>query len=415
MVIVQQVREPRVRIKAADRPPQTPPLASSRETGTGEHRRNGTTANDYRISLFLVDQSIIQNIVSHSFVIISTHRLGITRQMRRVCFFSSIVLLIAISDGFKLCSNRLYSKYHKVNCNSPYDPAVMITSESGIALRMYNQYEEENKGFSLKILGVLVIAGVGIFGSDLFGSATMALRSATDPANSVQQDSSSGLKQTNSNRGSLTRLTRREINEKLAQVPVFFATTDSKNGAIFVDTDSIGKIFFDKIDADAYASKQKLQVGATTLDDVFFTLIEKKQKLGNFIEGVAGKSNPDATYIMQSGTSQRSQVSPEWLASHNENDIPLFRINNLAFQKENGLEIPLFTQREDALVAYSRLQESKKSDNPKSVEVESTTPNVQTTSLLDLVKLLGVGGFEGRSLEIYPSIDAIQSARDLIL
>ena len=46
--------------------------------------------------------------------------------------------------------------------------------------------------------------------------------------------------------GAMTRLTRREISNKLAQVPVFYAV--GTNGGIFTDQ-NVGLIFFDKTDA----------------------------------------------------------------------------------------------------------------------------------------------------------------------
>jgi len=70
----------------------------------------------------------------------------------------------------------------------------------------------------------------------------------------------------------------------------------------------------------------------------------------------------------------------------------------------------LFTRQEDALTAYSKLQESKKKES----DVSTTPPTIQVLSLIDLINRFSVGGFEGRAFEIYPDMDAIEQARELM-
>ena len=112
-------------------------------------------------------------------------------------------------------------------------------------------------------------------------------------------------------------------------------------------------------------------------------------------------------------------TSDAWRTGHGENDIPLFRVANLAFSKKEGLEIPLFFRREDALTAYDRLQASKKEQATSTgaislALIEDKPADVQVTSLLDLVTLFNTGGFESRALEIYPSMESMEQASSLI-
>ena len=101
------------------------------------------------------------------------------------------------------------------------------------------------------------------------------------------------------------------------------------------------------------------------------------------------------------------QVPSDWLEKHPD-DIPLFRIAKLAFNKGEVMEFPLFTRKEDALTSYNRLQEMKKVQN------NDESPEIGVTSVKDILSLWSTGGLEGRALEIYPSIDAIENARNIM-
>lgn len=145
---------------------------------------------------------------------------------------------------------------------------------------------------------------------------------------------------------------------------------------------------------------------------MFFTLIQRKTKLTSFIEGVAAKADPTAQYLLRPSPTQLDGAPNEWKAVHSPNDVPLFRIATLAFSKEQGLEFPLFLRKEDALDAFTRLQESK---SKQGLKVDSSSqPDLQITSILDLVQLFSTGGFEARALEIYPSVSSIQYAKELM-
>ena len=262
--------------------------------------------------------------------------------------------------------------------------------------------DDDESAFKLSALPVLFLGVFGVFGFGL-------LDPIKDISKEISKDSSSSsskLKQRTTeedrNRGAFTRLTTREINFKLQQVPVFFAV--GAEGAGVHTTEGQGFLFLDKNDADAYASKNKLAVKSSTLNDFWFTLINKKSKVGKFMGNEAGDSDPSATYSLTPSQAEVLAAGEEWSSTHSA-DAPLFRIANLAFSKDSGLEIPLFVSKTDALNSYKRLYDARKADS----KLEET-PTVQVLSFRDVVQLWQAGGFEeARSLEIYPRADAIEA------
>jgi hypothetical protein len=206
-----------------------------------------------------------------------------------------------------------------------------------------------------------------LFGSDLFGSVqrfgdavVIQAKSSANPDSKLTKPPSTQLKTTDSARGALTRLTRKEINGKLTQIPVFFAVSGKESNTEEILTiDGVGKIFLEVEDAQSYLkslgeSTKSSRIDTATLGDVYYPLIIKKQKLGKFIEGVVGRSDASAAYTLVPSPQETSQVPPDWKTGHAEGDVPLFRVKNLAFQKESGLEIPLFLRKEDALSSFRR-------------------------------------------------------------
>jgi hypothetical protein len=218
----------------------------------------------------------------------------------------------------------------------------------------------------------------------------------------------------------MTRLTRREVNGKLGQIPVFFVSTDG-GMSVYTGAEQKGHFFTDKVAASKLADSMGYKVGATTLDDVFFTLVEKKAKLGKFLKGVAATSDPSATYDIIASTNDITAAGPNWAAT-NPSDIPLFRMQNVAFQKPDGMELPLFMSKEDAFLAFDRLEMQKKETQEPSINTAGKVPSkplsreeaLQVTSLRKLLGVFDTGGVEARALEIYPTMDNIDAARSLI-
>ena len=306
--------------------------------------------------------------------------------MLRVLAF--IVLLIKISRAFN-------PPNYAFTGNKRYSSAPLYAQQS------------DEAAFPLKSLAIGLLAGVGVFGTSIVGLIGKAGQENQQMKVVPKlKNKSSGEKEA-SRRGALTRLTRREINTKLRQIPVFFTTKDQTKGlAVYIDEDGRGMFFSDARDAEVYAKQQGdgVRVSVTTMDDVWYTLIEKKTKLGvSYITGVAGASSPDATYVLNPSAEELKNLGgTAWIES-NPSDIPLYRIQKLAFQKEEGLEIPLFLSKADGLSSYERLQASK-GDTMVGPAV------VQETSLKKMLGIFSQGGIEGRALEFYPSADIIVQA-----
>lgn len=246
------------------------------------------------------------------------------------------------------------------------------------------------------LLKSVVVGGIllGVFGTSLGSVRDVVSDVVAPPQAKVVKKGESG------ERGALTRLTRREISSKLAQVPVFFGTPSSGGGGI-----SGGKIFIALRDAEAFVKEsQGLKLGAATLEDVYYPLILKKAKIIPGM-GVASDSDPAADYTLLPPSSQTADGLGENLGK----DVPVFRVANLAFQR-NGIEIPLFIFKADALSTLERLQQQEGVTKPSEID----PPPVQVTSIARIVALWESGGVEGRSLEIYPGDDEVQMGRKLL-
>jgi hypothetical protein len=307
------------------------------------------------------------------------------------------------------------SRKHLVKTN----PFENINNKKGTVL--FDSYYEEEKTITPKAIITSVVLFLGIFGVGFLGPVNTLIKDFTGNS---KTDQTVQLKKTgeDENRGALTKLTRKEINKKLSQVPVFFAT---KGADVIYTSDGEGYLFLDKVDADKYAkSNNNLDISSTTLGNVYYALIDKKMKLGAYLDGPAGKADPEALYKLQMSSSQVNNIPSDWLSNHN-NDIPLYLIPNLGFSKNEGLEVPLFTNKEDAITSYNRLKASKSNKSiPSSTstfDVSSETPinnevpeNLQIVSLKDLITKFSKGGFEGRAIEIYPSMVAIEDATNLL-
>lgn len=326
--------------------------------------------------------------------------------------FLVVLVLLACSDiaqGF-VHKQPIFQK----PCSRPYVEGESNTRFTRLAMA-YG--DEEGKGLSIKVIGGFLLGIFGLFGSE-FVNGFKGLSGVTNQVATELKAGSSGkpsgkqeLKSTNGERGALTRLSRREINAKLQNLPVFFMTEDGRS--VFLEDQGesrVGKFFTERADADNYAENMKgsstLKVSATTMDEVYYPLITKQQKMGSFVKGVAGSSDTTALYRLQPSDAEVAETPSGWKSTH-DSDLPLFRITNLAFNKPEGLEIPLFVRKSDGLSAFDRLQKER--------EIDIKTPEVQVTSIKDLVGLFSQGGFEGRAIELYPSIDAIEAARSIIL
>lgn len=324
--------------------------------------------------------------------------------------FTVTVSALRPSSSLKMRKSTKFFKQYHYSSIRPLKPGSDVT-------RLFQYYGDDNeKRLTPKSILTLAVLTVGVYGVGFISPLKTIVKELA--GGEQQMVGKAELKKSNieSNRGALTRLTRREINEKLSKVPVFFAT---KGDDILFVSNGVGYLFAEKNDADSYAKANNLQVSVTTMDDIFYTLIEKKTKLGAFVTGVAGKADPLATYKFVPSPEQIANTPKEWLEVHGSDDIPLFRVPGLAFSKSEGIEVPLFTRKEDAITSFNRLQEAKKTLNPTANTIDANTIDessieFQIISVKDLIARFSTGGFEARALEIYPSMDAINAASSML-
>ena len=300
--------------------------------------------------------------------------------------FVFIFLILVLSKTLSFVSVKKLVKLnrkilHKVNNKTGFNSNYFTTKKEIIRLN-YGTNDDDRASLPLTSVLVGFVAILGVFGTGFistFGSA-------------AKQQNAPKLKNTSEkeSRGAMTRLTRREINKKLSNVPVFYPLDN--NGGIFVK-DGVGKIYTDINEAQVAAKNGNNNIGVGTLDDVYYTLIEKKTKLATYLGGTIGKSDFTAQY---------------YLNSPDTNDVVLYRMPKLAFQKDEGLELPLFLDKEDAVSSYKQLLENKKTTSNTMTKDESI-PDVEVTSLKKIVdSIFAVGGIESRAFEFYPSLKSIE-------
>lgn len=280
-------------------------------------------------------------------------------------------------------------------------------------LPLRSSLDDEGGGLSLKTLGVAAFLGIGVFGGGFLSSLSGIGKDVALEAKRSAESRSKGVPSSaSSSRGALTKLTRREINAKLAQVPVFFVKNQA--GGVYTDEGGEGKFFETKADAEKFASAMGGgQVGAATMDEVYYPLLKKSQKLS--VSGpIAANSNAEGKYALVPPESEVKKAGGPTFTEKHPSDFPLYRVPKLAFSKETGFEFPLFTEISSATGAYERLQEDKVEKGGKTQQQEVVRPeDYQITSLLDVVELWSVGGSEGRTLEIYPSMEEISNYKSL--
>jgi hypothetical protein len=297
---------------------------------------------------------------------------------------------------------------------------------------LYSSYGGDEGGGSLKNLGVIIFLGLGVFGTGFVSTLSgigkdVAIEAKRSAAYSVQQStqkngastlSPSSSSSSSSSRGTLTKLSRREINAKLAQVPVFFVK--NANGGVYV-ADGQGKLFETRAGAEAFSSKVggDSEIGAATMDEVYYPLIKKSQKLS--VSGpIAANSEAGASYVLVGDPAEVEKAGGDtFLSKRPAGDFPLTRVPKLAFNTDggsgsssSGIQFPLFTERASAEGAYARLKDSTQRDE-KDAKEDVAAALFQVAGMLDIVELWSTGGSEGRTLEIYPSMTEIENYKSL--
>lgn len=196
------------------------------------------------------------------------------------------------------------------------------------------------------------------------------------------------------------------IQQKLRNIPVFYLS----DGTITATLDE--RLYMSYHDAELSRKDGEI-VKATTMDQVLYPLILKKDEVVNIKS--LGDTPSEVLKAIEARDSKQYQLLPSKAAIEDAratntvlqpNDLPLFKVDRLAFASNEGPQVPLFTERQDAITSYKRLQEGSSTLPPE--------PVVKSTSLFDVVESMELGSRPGvGQLAFYANADDVQEADKL--
>ena len=262
--------------------------------------------------------------------------------------------------------------------------------------KLYMSDEKEGPGLvqSIFISGVLLFFVASAFAPlTLLQDQTPSSLSLGDSVVTTQDGNK--LK---SYQSKLDALSEAKIQEKLSNIPVFYLADD--NG--------IGNSFYLSYNQAKNEASDKI-VKVTTLDQVMFPLILKE---GNT---KANNKTPMEIKSARQSVDERTYKLVASKAALNDGDmslkegnIPLFVVEKLAFASNDGKpQVPLFTEKGDGIVSYSRLRESGGNKLPE-------VPSIRTTTLQDVLESMQKGTRPGvGQLEFYANADDVIKADEM--
>ncbi|KAL9178328.1 hypothetical protein ACHAXT_001756 [Thalassiosira profunda] len=253
------------------------------------------------------------------------------------------------------------------------------------------------------IVAVLLYFVVSAFAPllDFMATSPTATDLSLGDAVVTRQDGESKLKTYQSK---FDALSPARVQEKLSNLPVFFVSTD--DGAGWSRMGERIYLSFGEAEGDAKASGGIVK--ATTLDQVLYPLILKKEggkvSASTPVEIKAARESVSSSYRLVPSKAARNEAKD---ISLKEGDIPLFVVERLAFASDDGRpQVPLFTERGDAVTSYARLREAGGNKLPEE-------PTIRTTSLLDVLDSMERGTRPGvGQLQFYGNADDNASGRE---
>jgi len=345
----------------------------------------------------------------------------------------SIGVFVAPTNGFVHLSPKALAKIHQPpsNCRSGYaqsshtcrlssngdenindrgatdedltnDPSVPKLSISTPQTFSSSATENDNQG--LGILTAIFASGVLLFFAvsaflPLLEVTSTAPAANSNLANSVVTRQDSVIKNYESK---FDALSTAKIQQKLRNLPVFYLTNDG-----IIDT----KIYFSFNDAKSAVNGISASVKVTTLDQILYPLILKR-----VIVKASSSTPAEIRQAIEASSDRQFTLSPSTSAlkdakdtgtSLKENDIPLFVVERLAFASNEGAQVPLFLEKNDAVTSYNRLRESGGNKLP-------ADPVIRTTSLLDVLVSMERGTRQGVSqLVFYANADDVLTAAEM--
>jgi hypothetical protein len=209
-----------------------------------------------------------------------------------------------------------------------------------------------------------------------------------------------------------------KVREKLSNLPVFYLSTKDDDGTSVMGERNAYLSFRDAENAVRRASPGT-SVKATTLDKVMYPLILGRGGTPGTTSSVAPAEIKNALAGAAAGTNGDGKsygLVPSEAASIDardmglkEGDIPLYVVERLAFASDDGRpQVPLFTERGDAMTSYARLRESGENKLPEE-------PTIRTTSLLDVLDSMERGTRPAvGQLQFYGNADDVLKADEML-
>lgn len=262
--------------------------------------------------------------------------------------------------------------------------------------KLYMSDNKEGPG----LVPAIFISGVLLyFVASAFAPLTLLADKQTGPSiglgdSVVTREDGDKLKKYQSN---FDALGEAKIQQKLSNLPVFYTANE--------DTGMGDNIYLSYDDAKNTGKDVKV----TTLDQVMYPLILKRNIKANTntpVEIKAARASTDGkTYKL---ISSKAALNDAKDMTSKDGDIPLFVVERLAFAGADGKpELPLFTEKEDAITSYSRLRESGGNKLPEQ-------PSIRTTTLLDVLESMEKGTRPGvGQLQFYGNADDVLKADEM--
>ena len=202
-------------------------------------------------------------------------------------------------------------------------------------------------------------------------------------------------------------LSKTKIQDKLRNLPVFYLVKDGK---------MLERIYFSFDEAKDASKEVSAKVKVTTLDEVLYPLILKQQQgTMKTISSTTPNEIKQAILLRDTETTQYTLIpsatalkdARETNTILKQNDVPIFVVERLAFASNNGPQVPLFLEKNDAILSYNRLRESGGNKLPEE-------PVVRTTSLLDVLDSMERGTRPGVSqLAFYGNAENVLKADEI--
>ena len=326
-------------------------------------------------------------------------------------------------DGFvglqgNRCDTMLKYGQQRISTDIPFS-SIIHNSYNNINKRrcgknIINYSDRSSNPTASQIISKVATGGLGLFMAIVlvFGNELVSFDQSRTPNNAFDVVVSTP--------NTYQKLSKNEINDKLAQIPIFFVLDAKKADTFYEDSDKkTVNLYMDVEDAKRQQDRlgENYRVGVTTLDEVFYPLITKKVKIASFLSPLVKNSNPDSKYLLIPSKFQYEfakaiegeKVDKDTsIDSSKELSVPVFVSDKIAFKDQKGnLQIPLFLQQEDLLDSWNRLRESSSNSLPEE-------PTLKISTIERIIQSMEDGSSQGKALEFFPSIENLQAAKNAL-